>query len=1489
MIVPRSSGSLRSSDRRSNGIVIREGGKPLSRQESVEGKGKNVIMDELDARVDTIVEDLHGLMNVESSASQNLVLRVRNFFEVYDAQKVCNMGDGAVSLETRKEDIVKNKGEVAEAWSKPKPIKITFDRDLMEFSEDGVAVKLNAEREAENVRVLKNSIVLKVLGNRVPFSVCSSELRRQWSQYGKFHLTSIGLDWILYSFNLCEVVDEVLNGGPWYVNGLIVGMDRWTPAFDPNSFKDGNTFRWSKREFARVFVRIDLEKKLLNGAWVEGSAGRFFQRVEYEKIDLMCYQCGRVGHDKKTCPENVTLVIKDQSLKSIGSDNGQDNLVRHDNKHSVKDVQLEEVQEKVQDECNDNKADEVSGKDAVTGMFEQSTNRFAVLEENEEELLGKAVSNDKVVDKGSELLEPEVNLDMNYGSEDVKVKLAKELKSLGPVNSEKKKRNGRGARKKEASMYLKEMVRDENVFFIGLMETKLSSIGRMEVDCLMGNEWDYFYQPAVGTSGGILVLWNIKLVSFEVCEASSQVIIGNLSIPSLGIWKIATVYGSRCSKKRSDLWNQLERSMENSSPSIIGGDFNCILNKDEKRGGKRFLFSKGPREMKSFMVNSDFHDIGYVGPRFTWCNNKEGNSRIWERLDRCILNSLAMQKLPLVVNRHLARMASDHCLVVIKMDDRIRLKTKTIKFEDTWRSYPAAKSIVNKCKDLNALKDKLKKEILDLQNKEALSSNWSANDLFELRNKVNQLNITMRRLSTWWNQRAKARWHEEGNTNSKLFHNFATARRNGNRIFQVKDEANKLQVEEDQIEKVFTKFFEKKWEYRECEVTGWPSIMENQKLNAEDMELLNAEFTKNELQIAMFQQGNNKSPGVDGVTSSFYKSYWNIIWETLWNAVRNFFNSSHMNKEWKDTLIVLIPKIKSPLSSSNYRPISLCQINYKIVATMLVNRLKKGMARMISEEQAAFIHGRSIAEHCLLAQEIFHKFKISKNKKGMMAVKLDMEQAYDSMGWTTLRHILRWYGFPIAFSNLLLECVVDVRFFIIINWKNSEWINAQSGFRQGCPLSPYLFIMCFQMITNSLEQRGKNLGIQVSSGGPKITHLLYADDALIFSHASVELAKSMRTIMEKFCKWTGQRINIGKSQLLFGKVVNYHMRRKIGRLLGFKIVKEMRYLGVKISLEIMKMADYQEVLSNAMERLNAWSRKSLSLGGKLILVESSLLSMVNFLITQSLVPKRLLHDLEKLCRSFIWNNKDGTKGMHYIAWNDICKPSSMGGLGLHSPLQRIGSLRSKVTWNFIQKPGSLLHRVMESKYGDNVMNGANRNISSNAWKILLDGGKNLKMVVRWKVGKGDKISILNDTWVLDKCINRWPTFVDSNFLDGMSVQQLILDNGMSNYELLQRAFHPYLISLITQIPIEYNEEDQMELMKIGSGKTVSAMVFEQMWLNKCNMEDVEYFSWVKKLKMSKNIEMFWWRLGKSAIPTNMFLMNCKISDNGLCPRGCQVD
>ncbi|PKU81668.1 hypothetical protein MA16_Dca019666 [Dendrobium catenatum] len=119
------------------------------------------------------------------------------------------------------------------------------------------------------------------------------------------------------------------------------------------------------------------------------------------------------------------------------------------------------------------------------------------------------------------------------------------------------------------------------------------------------------------------------------------------------------------------------------------------------------------------------------------------------------------------------------------------------------------------------------------------------------------------------------------------------------------------------------------------------------------------------------------------------------------------------------------------------------------------------------------------------------------------------------------------------------------------------------------------FIMCSQLMSNALEQRGQFLGIQTLPRGPKIAHLLYADDVLIFSHASLSLAKALKGIVEDFCKWPGQRVNFSNSQIVFGKAVRYPMKKKISRMLGFKVVKEMSYLGIKISLSRLKMDDFQ--------------------------------------------------------------------------------------------------------------------------------------------------------------------------------------------------------------------------------------------------------------------------------------------------------------------------
>ncbi|XP_020680538.2 uncharacterized protein LOC110098151 [Dendrobium catenatum] len=194
----------------------------------------------------------------------------------------------------------------------------------------------------ENSKKLQNSIIIKVFGSKIPFLVVSTELRRQWAPYGKFHLTMLGMDWILCSFYNNESMEAVFNNGPWFVNGKIIGMDKWSCNFDPSSLKglsapiwirlpnlpllcwdeinicriastigeplmiDGNLFQWGRREFGRVCVRINLYIALPKGTWVESSSGKFYQKFEYERLPDFCFCCGKIGHEKSNCLFNTS-------------------------------------------------------------------------------------------------------------------------------------------------------------------------------------------------------------------------------------------------------------------------------------------------------------------------------------------------------------------------------------------------------------------------------------------------------------------------------------------------------------------------------------------------------------------------------------------------------------------------------------------------------------------------------------------------------------------------------------------------------------------------------------------------------------------------------------------------------------------------------------------------------------------------------------------------------------------------------------------------------------------------------------------------------------------------------------------------------------------------------------------------------------------------------------------------------------------------------
>lgn len=162
---------------------------------------------------------------------------------------------------------------------------------------------------------------------------------------------------------------------------------------------------------------------------------------------------------------------------------------------------------------------------------------------------------------------------------------------------------------------------------------------------------------------------------------------------------------------------------------------------------------------------------------------------------------------------------------------------------------------------------------------------------------------------------------------------------------------------------------------------------------------LNASLTVSPLapeiyKTVLMMQGN-KSPGPDGMTPLFYKSFWRTIDKDLVYAVQKFFEDGKLSRAINHTFLALIPKQLATAKVEQFRPIALCNIAYKVVTKLLASRLHNALFRIIHPSQVAFIPSRSIIDNCIINHVIMHYLKRKKGKNGLMAIKIDMAKAYD--------------------------------------------------------------------------------------------------------------------------------------------------------------------------------------------------------------------------------------------------------------------------------------------------------------------------------------------------------------------------------------------------------------------------------------------------------------------------------------------------------------
>ncbi|PNX91512.1 CNGC5-like protein [Trifolium pratense] len=217
----------------------------------------------------------------------------------------------------------------------------------------------------------------------------------------------------------------------------------------------------------------------------------------------------------------------------------------------------------------------------------------------------------------------------------------------------------------------------------------------------------------------------------------------------------------------------------------------------------------------------------------------------------------------------------------------------------------------------------------------------------------------------YWKQRAKIHWLKEGDMNTSFFHKSATARHKKKKVSKLVDEGGTEVHTQEELCEVVKQYFDDIFKPKSGEQEPVFNLIQR-RVTAEDNIYLVAPITKVEIQQALFQMQPDKSPGPDGFNPAFYQRFWEQCGDDIFLAASNWLERGYFPTSLNETNICLIPKCDNPMSMKDLRPISLCNVLYKMISKVLANRLKICLDKCVSQEQSAFVEDRSILDNTLI-------------------------------------------------------------------------------------------------------------------------------------------------------------------------------------------------------------------------------------------------------------------------------------------------------------------------------------------------------------------------------------------------------------------------------------------------------------------------------------------------------------------------------------------
>nr|GEZ64386.1 hypothetical protein [Tanacetum cinerariifolium] len=570
----------------------------------------------------------------------------------------------------------------------------------------------------------------------------------------------------------------------------------------------------------------------------------------------------------------------------------------------------------------------------------------------------------------------------------------------------------------------------------------------METECLNVNEM-------MGMDGGILSdCWFKHSLWISRYDAGiSESMLCELRTANSNRRVFCTiVYAANGGMERRMMWIDLMvyKGIVGNKAWFLMGNMNVTLFPNVHSTGCSHMTSD-MGEFRDYVNSIEMEDISSSGLFYTWTKNffkvkARDTSGVLKKLDRIMGNKEFIDKFSQAYAIFLPYIISDHCPNVLVFPNSLQATKKAFKF---------ANFVVNK------------EDFIPIVRKYWIEDHNGCH-MFKTVKKLRNIKKDLKKLTL-----------KDGNSFDK--------------VKSLRDHLKEIQtkVDKDPDNKLL----------REAKSKVLAEYVDSMR-DEEKLLFFKSKISDEEIKNVMFSIYSNKAPGPDGFSSLFFKKAWSIVGKDVCIAVKYFFDNGKIPREINSTIISLVPKILTPNKVTDFRPIACCNVLYKCISKIITERMKIGLGKIIGLNQSAFVPNRNVQDNILLSQELL-KGHEKKDGPSRVAMKIDIQKAYDTVNWQFFEVILKGFGFHYKMVNWIIKCVTTTSFCICVNGESFGYFKGGICLRQGDPMSPYMFTLVMEILTLIVEkivEGSREFKYHFGHKEMKLTHICFVDDLMMFSH-----------------------------------------------------------------------------------------------------------------------------------------------------------------------------------------------------------------------------------------------------------------------------------------------------------------------------------------------------------------------------------------------------